>query len=263
MTAKPKRVVGLVPARGGSKRIVGKNVRELRGHPLLAYAVSAARRSGAFADVVVSTDDPYTATMARRYGANVPFLRPQEMAEDSSPDIEWVRHALSELRAAGERVDAFAILRPTSPLRPAASIAAAVAALLADPGADSLRAVERVTEHPAKMWELSTDGERMTPLLDDGGASLAWHSTPYQSLRPVYVQNASLEVAWVRTVDEFASIAGREVKPWVTESYDGFDLNREVDWLLLERLLDLGLANLDEPELVPELTPTTLTPMES
>lgn len=249
-------VVALVPARGGSKRIVGKNIRPLRGHPLLAYTVSAALRSGVFAEVVVSTDDEATADVARRYGARLPFMRPAELAADSSADIDWVRHALDVLRRGGTEVDVFAILRPTSPLRPTASITAAVDALLVDPDADSLRAVERVTEHPGKMWVVDDARGRMSPLLDDGGANPPWHSTPYQALPAVYVQNASLEVAWTRTVDDLGSIAGRVVKPWVTASYDGFDLNHETDWLLLERLLDLGLAELEEPTTVPEGTLT-------
>jgi N-acylneuraminate cytidylyltransferase len=261
VTDVPRRVVALVPARSGSRRIEGKNVRPLRGHPLIAYTISAARRSKAFDDVVVSTDDEDTAAIARSYGASVPFLRPADLATDTSPDVDWLRHALAALRSTGQQVDAFAILRPTSPLRPAASIARAVQALLADPGADSLRAVQRVSEHPGKMWVLEGSGERMSPLLDDGGAQPPWHSTPYQALPPVFVQNASLEVAWARTVDEGDSIAGQEIRPWVSESYDGFDLNHESDWLLLERLLDLGLANLEEPDLVPEGTPAH-TPTE-
>jgi CMP-N,N'-diacetyllegionaminic acid synthase len=245
------RVVALVPARSGSKRIAGKNVRLLRGHPLVAYTISAALHSGAFTDVVVSTDDEATAEVARRYGASVPFLRPAAMATDGSPDIDWVRHALGQLRVNGATVDAFALLRPTSPLRPASSIARAVATLLADPEADSLRAVEPVSEHPGKMWVLEPGGDRMSPLLDDGGADPAWHSTPYQALPPVFVQNASLEVAWSRTVDRHGSIAGRVVRPWVTESHDGFDLNHETDWLLLERLLEQGSVVLEEPTIVP------------
>jgi len=231
--------------------MVGKNVRPLHGHPLIAYTISAARRSGAFADVVVSTDDPRTAEIAKQYGASVPFLRPAELARDASPDIDWVRHALSELRARGEEIDAFAILRPTSPLRTAATIAAAVAALVTDPAADSLRAVEKVAEHPGKMWVVAGDGHRMTPLLDDHGADPPWHSTPYQSLPVVHVQNASLEVAWVRTVDRLGSIAGTEVRPWVSGCYEGFDLNHETDWLLLERLLEDGTVNLEQPHLLP------------
>ena len=239
--------MALVPARAGSKRIQGKNTRPLRGHPLIAYTISSALHSGAFDDVVVSTDDPATAEIARQYGASVPFLRPVAMAADASPDIEWVRHALEALRAAGATVDAFALLRPTSPLRRAGSIADAVTALLLDPDADSLRAVEPVSEHPGKMWTVEPGGDRMSPLLDDGGVDPPWHSTPYQALPPVFVQNASLEVAWSRTVDLHGSIAGRVVRPWITDAYDGFDLNRETDWLLLERLLEHGSVTLDEP----------------
>lgn len=253
-------VVALVPARAGSMRIIGKNVRPLRGHPLIAYTLAAARRSGAFDDVVVSTDDEATAEVARRYGGSVPFLRPPEMSGDRSPDIDWVRHALTALRSTGAPVDAFAILRATSPLRRSATITGAVAALVADRAADSLRAVQRVSEHPGKMWVLDEGAQRMSPLLDDSGAEPPWNSTPYQALPPVFVQNASLEVAWTDTVDRHGTIAGRVVRPWVTESYDGFDLNHETDWVLLERLLDLGTAVLEDPDLVPPHgTPDTPT----
>ena len=109
--------VALIPARSGSKRVVGKNVRPLAGHPLLAYTVSAARESGVFADVIVSTDAESIAEIARHYGAEVPFLRPSEMAGDLSPDIDWVRYTLETLARAGRTWDAFSLLRPTSPFR--------------------------------------------------------------------------------------------------------------------------------------------------
>lgn len=255
-----RRVVALVPARSGSKRIAGKNVRPLRGHPLIAYTITAAIRSGAFDTVVVSTDDPVISEIARRYGADVPFLRPAEMATDSSPDIDWVRHALAALPADDRRIDAFALLRPTSPLRPATAIASAVAALLGDPDADSLRAIELVSQHPGKMWMVDPEGRRMTPLLDDGGVEPPWHSRPYQSLPKVFVQNASLEVAWARTVHIHGSIAGKVVVPWISQSYEGFDLNTETDWVLLERLLELGSVQL--PDLTTTATATNRKDLE-
>lgn len=239
-------VVALVPARSGSKRVPGKNVRMLDGHPLLAYTVAAALSSDAFERVVVSTDDPTTANIARRYGADVPFLRPAEIAGDLSPDIEWVSHALDELRGAGVRVDLFAILRPTSPLRRPETIAEAVRALLDDEEADSLRAVERVTQHPAKMWVLTEEERRMHPLLEDGGAEPPWHSLPYQRLDPVYVQNASLEVARVRCVDQYATITGRVVRPWISPGLEGFDVNHEHDWDTLHHLLASGQVTLPD-----------------
>lgn len=248
------RVVALIPARAGSKRITGKNVRPLRGHPLVAYTITAALQSGVFADVVVSTDDRHTVEIAKHYGASAPFLRPAELASDQAPDITWVRHALAALRSTST-VDVFALLRPTSPLRLAATIADAVQALLADELADSVRAVEPASQHPAKMWVLDPSGERMTPLLDDGGADPPWHSTPYQALPPVYVQNASLEVARVRAVDEHGTIAGRVVRPLLSPGHEGFDLNAEIDWLLLEKLLDDGAARLPQIEIRPYAPP--------
>ena len=238
--------VAFVPARAGSKRIQGKNVRLLGGHPLLAYSVVAARSSGAFDRVIVSTDSEEVAQIAVAYGAEVPFMRPAELALDRSPDIEWVRHAIGWLRDHGADVDVFAVLRPTSPLRSPATVSAAVAVLLADPDADSLRGVEPVSQHPGKMWVVDDQMRRMRPLLDDGGARPPWHSTPYQALPRVHVQNASLEVARVRCVDEHDTIAGQQIIPFVLPGLEGFDLNEPVDWLVLERLLESGEANLPE-----------------
>jgi N-acylneuraminate cytidylyltransferase len=148
------------------------------------------------------------------------------------------------MRANGSDVEVFAILRPTSPLRTPETICTAVAALRADPGADSLRGVELVSQHPAKMWLVDEEMRRMRPLLDDGGAHPPWHSTPYQALPRVHVQNASLEVARVRCVDEYDTIAGREIIPFVLPGHEGFDLNEPVDWLVLEGLLESGEASL-------------------
>jgi N-acylneuraminate cytidylyltransferase len=250
----PTGIVALVPARAGSKRVPGKNLRELGGHPLLAYTIAAALRSEVFDRVLVSTEDATTADVARRYGAEAPFLRPAEFAGDLSPDIDWVTHAVTQLRSAGVAVDMFAILRPTSPLRTPQTIAGAVRALLDDEAADSLRAVEKVSQHPAKMWVISEAGDRMTALLDDGGATPPWHSRPYQGLPPVYVQNASLEVARIRCLDRDGTIAGRVVRPWISPGLEGFDVNHEHDWDTLERLIGSGQASLPEIAPVPATT---------
>ena len=116
MDEKP-RVVALIPARSGSKRVPGKNVRPLAGHPLIAYTIAAATDSGLFDAVVVSTDSPDYARIAEHYGADVPELRPAEIAGDRSPDIEWVAHTLSLLASRERTYDCFSLLRPTSPFR--------------------------------------------------------------------------------------------------------------------------------------------------
>jgi N-acylneuraminate cytidylyltransferase len=236
------RLAALIPARSGSKRVTGKNVRRLGGHPMLAYTVAAARASGIFDAVIVSTDAEETAAIARHYGAEVPFLRPAPLAGDLSPDIEWLDHLLRRCGAEGREWQAFALLRPTSPFRTAATIRRAWERFRAQQGVDSLRAVEKCTQHPGKMWVVR--GERMSPLLPFGPAEQPWHSTPYQALPTVYVQNASLEMAWTRVVFERRTIAGDVVMPFMTEGYEGFDINDPDDWLVAERLLADGIVAL-------------------
>ena len=115
-------VIGLIPARFGSKRIPNKNVMPLDGHPLIAYTIAMAIESGVFERVVVSTDSTDYADIARHYGAEVPFLRPRELATDRSRDFDWIHHLLSELEKGGSSYEVFSILRPTSPFRKSETI---------------------------------------------------------------------------------------------------------------------------------------------
>jgi CMP-N-acetylneuraminic acid synthetase len=239
----PPRAVALIPARQGSKRVPGKNIRLLNGHPTIAYTIAPAIDSGVFDAVIVSTDSEETAAIARHYGAEVPFLRPAQFATDRSPDIEWIEYTLAELASRGRRWDAFSLLRPTSPFRTAETIRRAWALFTSQQGVDSLRAVEKCAQHPGKMWVV--DGNRMRPLLDQPEPrTQPWHSTPYQALPPVYVQNASLEMAWTRVVTGTHTIAGDVLVPFVTEGYEGFDINDPHDWMIAERLLADGAVTL-------------------
>ncbi|MBI4665130.1 MAG: acylneuraminate cytidylyltransferase family protein [Nitrospinae bacterium] len=236
-------VVALIPARGGSVRVPGKNIRPLGGHPAIAYTIRAAVQSGVFSSVIVSTDDEKTAEIARQYGAEVPFMRPVALAGALSPDIEWIEFTLTKLKEQGRVYDAFALLRPTSPFRSPDTIKRAWAAFTSQPGVDSLRAVEKCHEHPCKMWVIRQN--RLLPLIPFGPESQPWHSTPYQALPEVYVQNASLEIAWVRAPLENHTIAGATMVPFLTEGYEGFDINNQDDWELAEKLLADGRVKAD------------------
>jgi CMP-N,N'-diacetyllegionaminic acid synthase len=222
--------------------VPGKNVRPLKGHPTLAYTIAPALESGVFDSVIVSTDSEEIAAIARHYGAEVPFLRPAAFAGDTSPDIEWLTDALTTLRGQGRTWDCFSILRPTSPFRTAATIRRAWDRFSAQRGVDSLRAIERCAQHPGKMWIVN--GDRMEPLMQDAPKGRPWHSTPYQALPPIYVQNASLEIAWTRVVFEQGTIAGDVLVPFITEGHEGFDINSWEDWVIAERLLADGKATL-------------------
>jgi N-acylneuraminate cytidylyltransferase len=230
-------LVALVPARSGSERVPGKNVRPLAGHPLLAYAISTARQSGVADRVVCSTDSEEIAEIARWYGGEV-VLRPAELATSTSPDVEWLRHALGELP---ERYDLFALVRPTSPFRGPETLRRALEQLLASPDADSIRAVEPVKQHPGKMWVV--EGETMRPLLDQSHLEVPWHDSQFQALPEVFVQNSSLEIAWTRVAEE-GTLGGRTRIPFFTEGLEGLSIDREDDWTRVEALVASGEAAL-------------------
>lgn len=241
-SSKKRGSIAFIPARSGSKRVPNKNVRPLGGHPMLAYSVRAAIDSGVFDAVVCATDSAAYADVARYYGAEVPFLRPSEISGDKSPDIEWVVWMLNALRGEGREYAIFSILRPTSPFRMPETIRRAWQIFMDETGADSLRAVAKCKQHPGKMWVIR--GRRMLPLIPFTNGTTPWHSSQYAALPEIYVQDASLEIAWSRVALECGSIAGEAIVPFVSEGLEGFDVNDEKDWWTAEHLLAKGEAKL-------------------
>ena len=233
--------IALIPARSGSERVRDKNIRPLAGHPLLAYAVAAARDAGVFGRIVCSTDNGKIAEVAQRYGAETPFLRPKELATSTSPDIDWITHALAQL---DEHFDLLAIVRATNPFRGGDALRRGYEQLLATPEADSIRAVELVKQHPGKMWIV--EGRTMRPLLDQSHLDVAWHAGQYQALPSIYVQNSALEIAWTRVVSQTGTREGKVVAPFLTEGYEGFNIDDEDDWDRARRLLETGDAVLPD-----------------
>ena len=204
--------VAFIPARSGSKRIPNKNIRLLQGHPLIAYTIRAALDSKIFDKVYVITDSSHYQEVAVHYGALCPKLRPKNTATDSSPDIVWLRWCIENLIDC-EKVSAVSILRPTSPFRTAETIYEAWDLFNKSSGYDSLRAVEKCSQHPGKMWTISNNC--LLPLLPFSGSTAPWHSSPYCDLPEVYVQNASLEIAWLGSVLSSDTIAGTRIMPFL------------------------------------------------
>lgn len=220
--------IAIIPARAGSQRIPGKNVRVLAGHPLLAYSIAASLSSGVCDRVVVSTDSDEIADIARTYGAEVPGLRPEDMSGPKAHDIAFLRHAMEEW-IPGSEEQLWVIARPTSPLRSGLSIRSAREALLSNDWADSLRSVRPVSEHPGKMWRVSESGEATT-YLDQGGA----YNGPTQDLEPLFVQASSLEIVRRGPAIAQNSIAGARVLAFFLPEHESLDVNSEADWELLE-----------------------------
>jgi N-acylneuraminate cytidylyltransferase len=207
-------VLALIPARGGSKGIPRKNLLPLAGKPLIVYSIEHALASTRITRTIVSTDDEEIARVAREAGAEVPFMRPSEYAQDHSTDLEVFRHALTTLSTDGYRCACVVHLRPTGPVRKVALIDEAIEQLLSRPDADSLRSVTAPAQSPFKMWTIA-DG-LLQPLLRVDGVDEA-HSRPRQSLPPVFWQNGYVDVIRPYVILEQGRMAGQRILPFVID----------------------------------------------
>lgn len=180
------KVLGIIPARGGSKGVPGKNIRPLNGKPLIVYTIEAALASR-LTDVIVSTDDDAIANVAREAGANVPFRRPAELSGDSARSIPVAQHALKFMEEVNNTVyDAIMLLQPTAPFRTVEDINCALDILEAT-GADSVISVQDVEAfHPARMKYL--DGDKLI----DPPFCEAYENQGRQELRPMYIRNGAI-----------------------------------------------------------------------
>ncbi len=209
-------VLALIPARGGSKGIPRKNLLPIAGKPMIAYSILQAKASKLINRTIVSTDDEEIAAVARAWGAEVPFLRPAEFAQDLSPDIDAFRHALEWLRdREGWIPEVVVHLRPPGPVRRVELIDRAIQLLLGHPEADAVRSVRRALQTPYKMWRILDDGTMIPALRLEGVVDC--QSLPRQLLPVVYWQNGYVDVLRPRAVLEFNSMWGRRVLPFVVE----------------------------------------------
>jgi N-acylneuraminate cytidylyltransferase len=246
-------VLALIPARGGSKGIPRKNIIAIGGKPLIAWSIQQALESTRITRVVVSTDDDEIACVAREYGAEVPFIRPEEYANDFSPDIDVFRHALSFLCGQDSYLPKLVVhLRPTGPARRVSDIDVAIDLLHRHPSADSVRSVSLAHQSPYKMWAVQEDGT-MEPLLRLGGMTDC-QSQPRQLLPAVYWQNGYVDVLRPRAVFEKNSMWGDTVLPFVVKTRL-FDLDYPEDIGPAEEALGRLEHSLDASVECPERHP--------
>ena len=226
--------LGIIPARGGSKSIPRKNLHPLLGKPLIAWSILSALRATSLDRMIVSTDDAEIAEVAKRYGAEVPFLRPAEIAADETPDLPVFQHALRALREAeGYAPDAIVHLRPTQPLRTPEQIDQAVE-LWTSSGADCVKSVRLVSEHPFKMYRL--EGDRLAPYLDTDERRRRGPDVPRQSLEPVYLSAGVVDVIRRATV-EAGSTEGQIVVPYFVNPSRYVNLDSPRDFEIAEALM--------------------------
>jgi len=237
-------VLALIPARGGSKSIPRKNIRPLAGHPLIAYSIAAGLAAETVTRILVSTDDPEIAEISRRYGAETPFLRPAEFAQDQTPDLPVFQHALLWLDENEDwRPEIVVQLRPTSPFRRVMHIDQAVYQLIEHPEADAVRTVCVPFQNPYKMWRIQPNGF-MQPLVDLGVPEP--YNQPRQALPDVYWQTGYVDAAWSDTLLEKNSMTGERILPLVIDPSEWIDIDSADDWRRAERLLESGELTWDD-----------------
>ena len=206
--------IAIVPARGGSKSIPKKNIYMMGSFPLIAYSIAAAKLSNTIDRVIVSTDSQEIADVAKKYGAEVPFLRPAEISGDKSTDGEFFLHTLEWLKE-NERVtpDYLVHLRPTTPLRDPAHIDEAVTLMKKNPGATSLRSGHEIRESPYKLFGIQ-DGFFTGLFPSDPRPE--YYNLPRQSFPPVYQPDGYVDIVVPKQVLGSDSLHGPKILAYVS-----------------------------------------------
>jgi YrbI family 3-deoxy-D-manno-octulosonate 8-phosphate phosphatase len=230
-------VLALIPARGGSKGIPRKNIRPFAGQPLIAYSIAAGLQASSVTRVIVSTDDEEIAEVARKCGAETPFMRPAELAQDGTPDLPVFQHALDWL-AEHESYHPQAVvhLRPTTPIRPPDLVDRSIALLLDHPEADSVRGITAAHQNPFKMWLVDGEDRPIHPLTSVPGIKEPYNS-PRQILPQAYIHTGLIDTIRPATILESNSMSGETILPILFDPAYDADLDTLEDWKRAEQSL--------------------------
>ena len=231
-------ILAIITGRGGSKGVPRKNIKLLCGKPLIFYTIEEAKKSKMLTRSIVSTDDKEIADVARRFGAEVPFMRPKELADDLTTDVEYLQHAVDWLKDnEGYKPDIILCLPPTSPLRRAEHIDEGVRMLInAGDGLDSVRPITESPKHPYKMWTIN--GNQIEPFAKtiSHGLGEPWN-LPRQKLPKVYVHTGAMDIFWRRTLEEKKSTSGSNVGYFIMTPEDSVNIDSYIDFKLAEILM--------------------------
>ena len=234
-------ILAIIPARGGSKGIPRKNIRSFAGYPLIAWSIAAAKQSELVTRIIVSTDDEEIAAVAREWGAETPFFRPAELAQDKTTDLPVFEHAIKWLEEVeGYRPDAVVQLRPTSPIRPPKMVDDAIRILLNHEDADCVRGVVPAGQNPFKMWRFNGEDKPLAQLLEVEGIAEPYNA-PRQILPPVYWQTGHIDAIRTTTIVDKKSLTGDVIYPLVIDPKYTVDIDTLPDWAKYEAVIYSGL----------------------
>lgn len=229
------KIVAVIPARGGSKSIPGKNIRSLGGLPLIAYSIAAGLQSKYINRVIVSTDSPEIAEVAREFGAETPFLRPAKLAGDTVTDFPVFGHVVRWLEDEDAyQAEVLVQLRPTSPFRPPGLVDQAIETLLAYPEADSVRGITPSGQNPYKMWRIEQG--ILQPLLRSEFQEP--YNMPRQALPETFWQTGHIEVIRRSTIISKKSLTGEMILPCLVPPEYAIDLDNLWQWDFAEHVLE-------------------------
>ncbi|MDP2593362.1 MAG: acylneuraminate cytidylyltransferase family protein [bacterium] len=232
------KIYAIIPARGGSKGLPGKNIRPLHGKPLIAWTIEAALKVPYISKVIVNTDDVEIAKTGRAAGAEV-FSRPNNLAEDLTEDLPVFTHHIEELKKMDDLPDMIVDLRATAPLRRAERIKEGIELLekLGKEKADSVRAVSKACKHPYKMWRYE-EGFLMPFLSEEHTGIKEPYNAPRQILPKVYQNNGSMNAFWPETVLEKKSMTGDKIAGYTMEDWESVNIDNEFDFAMAEKLME-------------------------
>jgi CMP-N,N'-diacetyllegionaminic acid synthase len=226
-------VVALISARGGSKGVPKKNIRNLAGYPLIGYSVTACTLAKKINRTIISTDCPEIAEIAVGYGAEAPFLRPAELAQDKSGDIEFVQHFLDWTQEnEKEQPDYLVHIRPTTPLRDPSLIDQAIETLIANPEATGLRSAHEISEPVEKFFRIQPNGI-FEGIFPDHPVP-EYYNLPRQTFLPCYHPNGYVDVISVKNVRETGKLHGSKILAFITPR--SVEIDSPEDFELLEYL---------------------------
>lgn len=227
------RILALITARGGSKRLPGKNIRPLGGKPLVIWSIEAVKDVPGICDILVSTDDPAIAAVCTEAGADVPWLRPAELATDTAGAVDVALHALDWYEAEKGAVDGLLLLQPTSPFRSRATVQRGIR-LFVKHRHQRVLGVSPTSAHP--MWMLRMEGEYLVPFMEEHGLE-----TRSQDLPPSYVVNGSFYLTSPTELRSCRSFVGQKAIPLVIESpQEVIDIDTEWDWIIANAVLRMS-----------------------
>ena len=231
MELKPK-VLGVIPARGGSKGVPKKNIKDLKGKPLISYSIEEARRSKLMDRCIVSTDSEEIAKVSKEAGGDVPFIRPNEFATDMALSVDVIKHALNFLKEQGEEYDIVVLLQPTTPFRTAEDIDKAIEKIIKTDCDSVVSMVDVGANHPARMYTLE-EADQLESVMEEGITM-----RPRQELPPIYIRSGDVYASKVNSVFSKNSMMGKDCRAIVIPEKRAVNIDTLLDFKMAEIIIE-------------------------